>query len=438
MKLHAFRPNQFLTDNIRAVQDTSLVTKTHNRKWYHWERVYLIKAADSEQYGFVKINFFEWLFKSCTFKKVEKAFKGQKITIIDGRLKKICNLSSLIHPSLRVRSLKLDHIPAQLQNLKENNNFAFKRIAFETYYTQLLNVETKEGLGHDRFLLYSLLEAYASQILYAQTINGDSEAGFRRSALLMKFSLFDQCGYPDPVNWTQFKTLEELTNDQKGFDISKLYNSPLKLNRIDRNALKDTLVRLAYSFQNIAELNQPTKENIELHTKLNSIIEPLLQHDTKAYAEFVYNRRPFVTALEHPDDPQEKIKSYDLLLNLLKDLPPFEYKRYLAKIHNMKGIILTRAKIEPEKALDYFTKAYELNCELIKEAPAKELDTQKFLKANVESSLVDALCKQGRRDDAAVHVASLKEYLKELDQQGNNHTYRAGYEKAIKIYEDAL
>lgn len=438
MKVHIF------TTNLPTLQKQAEYTKAQKGKWYHWERVYIIKASGQEKYGFITMNFFERLARNLFhIQGIKKGFKGEKIVVIDSKMQKMNDVSKILNPSLRIHNPRLYNIPTEINAIKEEKNLETKRASFQQIYS-LLRTEALAGRleKKDHFLLYSLLEAYAGQTLYAQTFNGDKEAGFRKSANLMEFSLRLQLKGGD--NWTRFESLDALS-DHVITDYT--HRRPSEQNRIlhiarkndNSETIKDTLIRLAYSYQNITSMNQPTEENIKFHSFLNELTEKFLKNDPKGIAEFAYNRRPFLFALKNPQDILGKINSYKELLPLFRSaLSPFEYKRKDAQVHNMFGLILTRSNIEPAVALQYFTKAYELNNELVNEASPEEVATQKFLRANVLSSLISALCKAEQLDAAKPHVAALKSYIEELDQSHNYHSYREGYEKAIAIYDEAV
>lgn len=424
--------NLQLTSNISEVQKCAEYAKAQKGKWFHWERVYLIKDAKKEEYGFVTLNFFERLFRNIFhIHGLKKEFKGKKVIVLDATMQKTSDVSRMINPALRIQNPKLFDIPAKIEAVKEEKDIAKKKAAFEEIYTRL---QKEEYIGKDQFLLYSLLEAYASQTLYAQKTEQDNEWGFRRAARLMELSLSMQLN--NPVDWARFETLEALTAN---FDKKPIGLNWLKKTPPQSDAIKDALIRLAYSYQNMTDFNQPTKENIQLHTKLNTMAETLLKNNHKDYAEFAYNRRPFLAGLKNPQDIQGKIKTYQDLIPLFKRaLPDFDYKRKEAQILNMMGLILTRANMEPVQALEYFTKADAIHTGLLAEATQAELPTQKFLSANVKSSLIANLCKAGKLDLAKPHYEALKAYEAELDAQNNQHAYREGYKKAIGIYEEAI
>lgn len=306
--------------------------------------------------------------------------------------------------------------------------------------------------------LFQLLEAYATSTCYNQVFNQDTGEGFKRSARLMELSLCLQLEHLNlfcffDFDWIHFKSLEELVqslaiekeqpgkffsifNDLK-IDKDSLHQAAYKQNMGE--SVKNSLIRLAFSYQNIENFNRAQESNIRLHTRLNELAGKFLENAPKEKAEFAYNREPFMVRLKEPKNVDALIKCYQSLLPLFKQvLGEFEYKRKEAQILNMLGIILNQNKLEPEVALNYFKLADQIHSELLKEAGPDELATQKFLSANVKSSLVANLCVAGQVDQATVHFDALEDYLRELDQNNDSRTYRGSYETAIKMYKQCI
>jgi hypothetical protein len=92
MKVFKFKDNQPLTKNFSKLEKTAEYTKAQKGKWYHWNRVYLIKSSNSEKYGFVYLNFFERLARNiCKMHCFSKELKDRKIVVISPK-----NLSKTI------------------------------------------------------------------------------------------------------------------------------------------------------------------------------------------------------------------------------------------------------------------------------------------------------------------------------------------------------
>jgi hypothetical protein len=373
-----------------------------------------------------------------------------------------------------IASVALQTFDSNMQLAAAEKNLVQKRTLYNHIFETL-----RFDLDPPR--LFKLLEAYASSTCYNQTFNNDGEEGFRRSARLMELSLCLQLNHlnllSEDTEWNCFDTLDgliqnlEIGKEQKGKYFSILNDLNIDKDCLHQAAynqgitelLKDSLIRLAYSYQNIAALKDSNKTNIALHSRLNEFVEKFLETDPKGNAEFAYNRLPFMVGLEKPGDVEAKINAYKGLLPLFKVvLPDFDYNRKEAQVFNMLGINLasgivgsiqnymeiTFARIaltQNEKTQQAFTKAQEcfleadkIHSHLLKEASEQELSTQKFLSANAKSSLLICLVVADKLDEAKIHVDALKDYLKELDLNNDARAYRPGYEKVIKLYEEAL
>lgn len=83
MKLFKFENNQSLTSDLSQLQKKPEYKQAQKGKWYHWQRIYLIKSSNDKEFGLVSLNFFERLgrnfFKVDLFKN---EFKDKKITVV--------------------------------------------------------------------------------------------------------------------------------------------------------------------------------------------------------------------------------------------------------------------------------------------------------------------------------------------------------------------
>lgn len=358
-------------------------------------------------------------------------------------------------------------------------NLVTKREHYNTIFKMLQKGVQGGNLKPAEYLpqLFKLFEAYATSTCYNQTFNGDRAEGFRKSAKLMEFSLCLQLKHLDLIpqdimDWRLFDSLDELIhnlrteNQDQGIYFSTFNSLNLDKDVLHQEAYKkeiipivrDTLVRLAFSYQNIATLNCPHVNNIALHKKIDALAEKLLE----IKSEYAYNRRPFIVGLEKPDDVNAKINSYQELLPLFKnELPEFYYKRKLGQMYNMFGITLAgnflnnisnfctlkftqsikiNLKVQEMlvQARNHFIDANIIHTELLKEASSEEIPIQKFLLANVKGSLVLSLLLADNLDKAKEHVEFLRSYLKELALNKNDQTYQDGYKKVIAIFDEAM
>lgn len=104
MKVFKFKDNQFLTNNVSKLQESAEYAKAQKGKWYHWNRVYLIKSSNSAEYGFVSLNFFERLARNiCKVNLFNKELKERKVVVISPKnlsktLTNIQNNSKILTP----------------------------------------------------------------------------------------------------------------------------------------------------------------------------------------------------------------------------------------------------------------------------------------------------------------------------------------------------
>lgn len=74
---------QNLTNDFPALKSHSKFKLIEKGKWYHFQRVYLIKSSDGN-YGLISLNFFERLLRNvCKVNYFKKAFEGRSITVIN-------------------------------------------------------------------------------------------------------------------------------------------------------------------------------------------------------------------------------------------------------------------------------------------------------------------------------------------------------------------
>lgn len=98
MKLFKFSNNQTFTNNLTELKRKSEFNKAQKGKWYHFQRIYVIKSLDSKEYGLISLNFFERIFCNiCNINFFKKHyFEGRSVIVISPKKLKIAsNLQEL-------------------------------------------------------------------------------------------------------------------------------------------------------------------------------------------------------------------------------------------------------------------------------------------------------------------------------------------------------
>lgn len=333
-------------------------------------------------------------------------------------------------------------------------NKAFKEVAGVIKTTQPITSEVALGL-------FQLLYQYASETCYAQKnpATNDSEEGFRHCARLLEMSLSLQLDWIDLGNLRVALKIEDLesliqklTDEHASgrgyFDkvSTSLLDTDYVLRNIDNESfriqLRDTLIRLTFCYQNIAQLKVPSAQNYLLQRNLQTCAEKMIGYETpeqhKAFAEYAYNRRAFMIDMSGQGTPEAKAACYTELEELfkvaLKD-EPLILQSKLAQIKNMKGLLLRNGDLnEAEK---YFREALELRLKLQNAfGTVKENADQEFLMMNVLTGLIHCLVSlpltEERLAEAVSHAKTLEQYLAKITAlQNNYHTYGDNYRLAV-------
>lgn len=85
MKIYKFSNDQPLT-NLSEVKGKAEFAKAQKGKWYHFDRVYVIKSKAGEGYGLVSLNFFERLARNiCHVNYLKKPFEGRSVKIVSAK-----------------------------------------------------------------------------------------------------------------------------------------------------------------------------------------------------------------------------------------------------------------------------------------------------------------------------------------------------------------
>lgn len=120
MKIFKFSSGQSLSNNLGELEKKAEFAKIQKGKWYSWQRVYIIKSANTantqgpnnaEEYGMVSLNFFERLArKICHINIFKKEFKGKKISVVklDAFTAKINSLQQRIQQEKQPQSPKVE------------------------------------------------------------------------------------------------------------------------------------------------------------------------------------------------------------------------------------------------------------------------------------------------------------------------------------------
>lgn len=369
----------------------------------------------------------------------------------------LINLSPRIENPLLSISLLMQAAASEVDGEKKRSTY---NKAFAILRQQGLEGKLRRA---DAPILFSLLEAYATSICYHQKTNEVPQEGFKKCAVLMEFSLGAQLIYlglfPDEqFPWERFESLDALTKSLKiEEEESKFFShffSLLYIHKLNRDCLheaahkhgitdivKNSLIRLAYSYQNIACLTSLPSlrlgEFTELYSRVKELVEKFLENDPKKMAEFAYNSFFFMASIKRnfnldPLDLWAQHEAYQQSLPFLeKALSSSEYKRkqeQVEKIHKL----LNKDAIDHSDAQDYLSLGFQFHLELIKDIGFEEVPTQKFLLGNFLSVIIGRLCSRNRSEEAKVHANTLKILLEDLDRLNDHRRYRKIFEEMIK------
>jgi len=362
----------------------------------------------------------------------------------------------------------------QAPNLEEK-----QRILNDAYQIIRKHAPTRSATLTSEYekLFFEVLHMYATKTCYAQEgkekdADGnslDEEEGFRKCARLCEFSLYLQLkslklARDQNHSWNLHQTLEDLimslgaekTEKGKYFDlVTQLDIDPeVLIQKTEELSIREifsqTLTRISYCYQNIDALT--TVEHVHIHKALNALTAKLIGSETEkqkeALIDFLYNRALVVTRLEHPDDTDAKLKSYEPIQARIFELhseDTVKAKSLLAQIANIQGLIIYRSKAKDALtyAEPYFQKAFAIREKLVDQFE-QDADrwSQKGLLCNIRTSLIE--CSVARKwrtskniTEAKTHAQALKVFLREAERRGDAHCYFSGYTPFIEKAEKA-
>jgi hypothetical protein len=272
-------------------------------------------------------------------------------------------------------------------------------------------------------LFFELLHMYATKTCYAQEgkekdADGnslDEEKGFRKCARLCEFSLYLQLKSLKLIDeqnhsWNLYPTLDALINSLgagktehgKYFDVvaGLAIDADVLIQKTDEHSIREifsqTLTRISYCYQNIDALVTP--ECVNMHKALNALTAKVIGSDTEKQKEvlidFLYNRALVVCRLEHPNDTDAKLKSYEPIKARISELYAADNpkaKSLLAQIANMQGLIiyLRNAEDALTQAEPYFRQAFAIREKLVDQFEQdSDRWSQKGLLCNLRLSLI--------------------------------------------------
>lgn len=320
-------------------------------------------------------------------------------------------------------SVVIDKVSEYIKTAAAEPNLDEKRKIFETAFQQIRYEPKSQAL-------YDLLEAYARETCYSQVKGDDEEWGFKASARLLELVI---CLQRDAVNYpiSSYDSLQKLVEslESRDFVATAVVDDALM-----PKSLAKVFVRLAYSYQNL----EAYETNLELHKKLNTIVERLLGRDTEAekgqLVDFMYNRCSFMARLQGLGF-QAQFDSYEPVLTLIQDCykgnEP-EARSLLAQIANMRGILTYRIH-NGYNALAY-AKSEPYFCEAIfyRRALERELDkgdplylkNQRLLK-NLVTTQLGLNLKRGQESQHLIkeHAEWLQRFVSEAKARGENDSY---------------
>lgn len=315
-------------------------------------------------------------------------------------------------------------------------NIPAKKTIYATIYKTLLNLPKSEA---NEMKLIALLNAYATRTCYAQGLEG-----FQKCARFMQFSLcrsLTLLGLKSESQVLLPPTLEALeTHLLQQTHLFEIWNERLnpevlfiKAHEIS-SLVKNALVYLAYSYQNIDLFNVSTLCNLQIHFTLNELAKKFL--DPQESVEFAYHRDPFMITLINPEAKQERHQCYVHLIEKFKAVfPEQEASGKEAQIINAFGLTILKEGGPIAEAKACFQKAAIIRSKLLPPTHPTQIENEKHHYANLISNLLYCLCMEKNQVEARPHYEWLKNYVQELQRQENQNSYIPSYNKAMGTYE---
>ncbi len=349
----------------------------------------------------------------------------------------------------------LERMKELIKAATDEPNIAKKRAACEECY-RLLKTEAKAGpLSPElKLQLYTLLDTFAYQTCYAQTVPGDNEQGFRKSACILEMAAILQLyevGFaticPD---WAEFESLERLAESLQYAlgQAGKYFPAFMQLNfdpamvcakakeRGMREVLSSTFMHLSYSYQNIDQMTCLTGPfpSFKFHLGLHGITLGIIGDEKKLMADYRYNHDRFLVTLVQ-GTPQRQLECYVEVEALVREAfepASFDHDSRLAQIENMRGIIKRQLAKDIAGAKPHFDEAYRLR------SSHTETFLGRYLLTNLRTSLISYSIERGDVRETAMHRDAIQAFVDELRVIDNSHVYLPDYLKALETANNWL
>ena len=342
-----------------------------------------------------------------------------------------------------------------LNAVKEVKNQSEKKVRYLSIFEAVKAQGDIKGI-------HLVLEQYAAELLYNQTVDGDKIKGFVLSARLMEFSLLVQLkalGLVDQglilsslSSISEERNLETLLSRLESVTGLDAFFKPLNFDlevlkkRAEeqgfKGALKKTLIRLSFSYQN----SPKHTADKELQEKVQELTEAVLGEDIKDKVEYVYNRLQFMLVLREPQATlDKKIEAYQIVFDLLKKLPEDDRFRLgkEAQILNFQALNYLRGGGEAAQAKPLSLMAVQKRESLYNSATSpSDKREQSYFFANALTGLLYSIQQLGPSEEEKTEVRRYKEvletHLKDMGERGDNNTYKTAYENGITTAEKIL
>jgi hypothetical protein len=214
--------------------------------------------------------------------------------------------------------------------------------------------------------------------------------------------------------------------------------------------LKDILIALSYSHQNISEMQE---DRLFRHEYFTLLAETLIGGgDSFEFLDYRYNRINIKVLRMEQEGVDAKIIEefrtcqYEKIIEAAKIIETKNSIELISKSNNMMGLILSKKKdVTSEDLLKgkaHFVLALELRDQLIKMSEGDPIECRRheYFRSNILTGLIHTLVNLAPIDKQELnkHMQSLVKYIESSKQEGRLHAYNSSYTDALAKAQLAL